>query len=1033
MRVTKRQGHTVSFDREKMTKYVETTIEGLHDAFPARIVESAVNQIYDGITSVQLNDVLALTCKTLTIEDPVYAYAGSRFILNNIYRESFGHKLAKPRFSEDYKKAFGENVKILIAEGILSPKLVETYDLAVLAEALCPNRDLKFKQLGIVTLYDAYLLKVGSRRLETPQAFYMRVAMGLCLNEAKPEEAAIAAYNLFSTFRLSPSTPTLFNSGTMRSQLSSCFLATVDDSIDGIFGNLHQMAKLSKYAGGLGNDISNVRASGSHIKGTNGESSGVVRWLKCHNAMVTAVDQGGKRAGSEVFYLEPHHIDTEDFLNVRKNTGDDRLRCHDLNTALWISDLFMKRVQEDKEWTLFCPHEAKGLHEIYGEEFERLYESYEEKAKAGTLRHKTISAKTLWKRVLVSLKETGHPWICFKDPSNARYANAHEGVVHSSNLCCVAGDQRVVTDRGLLTVKELADLGGRNVLMGRAGKVNASEMVLTIPNSPMVLVTTEAGYTHKITPDHPLWVVAKGWVEAKDLKYYDEIELQQVKGVWGIEESLEAARLAGVYCRQHKLVAIPEFVWKSTEATVKSFLAALMEGEECNLLPSIGIAQSAQILYANLGVLSKIDLTSSGVRLLLLPGRFMATRVQSVTAVPNEDAYCLMVDSNDRAWTCNGLITKNTEILLHTKPTKWDEVTMEVTDEGEIAVCNLSSVNLAGHVEQGNINFEKLDETVKTAIRLLDNVIDINYYPVPAARIANQKHRPVGLGVMGWADVCHAAKLKIDSDEATTFADELQERISYYAIEASIELAKERGAYSTYQGSTWSQGKLPIDTYADFVAKHRPKAVDRGSSALDWNSLRGKLLEHGMRNSCLMAIAPTATISYIQGCSPTIEPEFSVMFSYDRKSGSFPIISEYFVNEMKVLNLWNAEMARTILSNNGDISSIKSIPKNVRDRYCEIYKRDVYKLIDQNARRQKWIDMGQSFNIFYDGPAGKAMHEIYFYCWEQSLKCSYYLRSRASSRVEKSTVPSAPAHLEASGSSCSVEAARLGQSCESCQ
>ena len=645
--------------------------------------------------------------------------------------------------------------------------------------------------------------------MEAPQSFWMRVAMGLALNEENKEDRAIEFYNLLSEFKYTSSTPTLFNSGTTHSQLSSCYLNTFDDSIDGIFDGAWQEARKSKFAGGLGLDVTPFRSTGSHIEGTNGISSGLVPWLKIYNDLLIAVNQGGKRPGAGCAYLEPWHLDFEDFLNLRRNTGDDRLRCHDMNTASWIPDIFMRKVIAEEDWYMFNPSECPELHETFSEEFDKHYESYSKKADAGEIKtHKIMPAKDLWKKMLKVLFETSHPWNTFKDPCNIRYTNQHEGVVHSSNLC--------------------------------------------------------------------------------------------------------------------------------------------------------------------------------------------------------------------------------TEITLHTKPSRYESG--EKVEIGETAVCNLGSVNLKNHLNEDNtdLDWDKLSSTIHLAIRMLDNVIDINFYPTKEAEKSNLRHRPIGLGIMALHDVLHILNINIDSDEALEFNDKLFEFYSHQAIYASSMLAKERGSYGSYEGSLWSQNIFPIDSWKNLM-NYRGKKVSTKTEN-DFTFVRDHVKEHGMRNSNVMAIAPTATIGYINGVEQSIEPNFSVLFVYENKSGNFYITNEHFVNDMKKEGLWSPEVANLVKSADGDLSLLNGdIPQWIKDKYKTAFDRDMFKLIKCNGARQKWMDQAISFNLYNSQTSLKHLNDLYMASWEEGLKTTYYLRNRAASKVEKSTGEVTIENEESEPSACSIEAMQNGGSCESCQ
>jgi ribonucleoside-diphosphate reductase alpha chain len=779
--VKKRNGRLEKLNINKINLCAERACENLEDVSASEIVLDAHVQLYDKITTNEIDKALIMSARQKIEKEPNYTYAAARFLLASIHKEVFGESRDHDIFEEQYRLSFVKNIKKLVKSELISEKML-SFDLKKLSAAIQPDRDLKFKYLGLQTVYDRYLLHIDGRRMEAPQSFWMRVAMGLALNEEDKESAAIEFYNILSTFRLCCSTPTLFNSGTNRSQLSSCYLNTFDDSIDGIFEGLWQEARKSKFAGGLGFDVTNFRSSNSYVKGTNGKSSGLIPWLKIYNDTLIAVDQGGKRPGAGCAYIEPWHLDIEDFLDLKKNTGDERRRCHDMNTANWLPDLFIRKIRNDEDWYLFSPSDTRDLHDLYGQEFDKKYKKYCKLADEGEIEnHKVMKAKDLWKKMLRVLFETGHPWMTFKDSANMRYSNVHEGVVHSSNLC--------------------------------------------------------------------------------------------------------------------------------------------------------------------------------------------------------------------------------TEIFLHTKHSKYD--TGIKTEVGETAVCNLSSVNLKEHIKDDNtLDFELLADTIKIQMRMLDNVIDLNFYPTKEAENSNLKHRPVGAGSMGWADVFHAYKVDFSSDDAVKFSDELYEFISYHCISNSNALAKEKGTYSTYEGSLWSKDILPIDTYKNLMDYLGQKPiVHRGKKfcpELDWKTLRNNIKENGMRNSNTMAIAPTATISYIQGCSPCIEPDFS-------------------------LGIWSPALVEAIKAVDGDLSQLSDelINKDLKTRFCTAFDRDQFKLIEAAAAKQKWIDMGQSLNLFNKNTSLKYLNDLYMFARDQGLKSTYYLRNRSASKIEKSTTVETKSEPKA----CSI----LDPTCESCQ
>ncbi len=776
------------------------------------ILAETVKNLYDGVPVEELHKSAILAARALMEKDPAYSQVTARILLHTIRKEVFGKEVPQAGAAAAYIEYFPQYIAKGIAAELLNEELGK-FDLAKLAKALVADRDLQFGYIGLQTLYDRYFLHVRDVRIEMPQAFYMRVAMGLALNETDREARAIEFYNLLSTFDFMSSTPTLFNSGTQRSQLSSCYLTTVSDDLEGIYDAIKENALLAKFAGGLGNDWTPVRALGAHIKGTNGKSQGVVPFLKVVNDTAVAVNQGGKRKGAVCTYLETWHLDIEEFLELRKNTGDDRRRTHDMNTANWIPDMFMKRVMEKGTWTLFSPSDVPDLHDKFGKEFEEAYLGYEAKAANGELRlFKKIEALDLWRKMLSMLFETGHPWITFKDPCNIRSPQQHVGVVHSSNLC--------------------------------------------------------------------------------------------------------------------------------------------------------------------------------------------------------------------------------TEITLN-------------TNEDEIAVCNLGSVNMPAHMKEGKIDHVKLQKTIRTAMRMLDNVIDINYYAVEKARNANMRHRPVGLGVMGFQDCLHMMRVPYASMEAVNFADTSMEAVCYYAYLASTELAEERGRYESYEGSLWSRGILPQDSVR-LLAEQRGGYLEQDlSSSMDWTPVRERIAKFGMRNSNCVAIAPTATISNIIGVSACIEPTFQNLYVKSNLSGEFTEINAYLVRDLKARDLWDEVMIADLKYFDGSLSKIDRAPQDLRDIYATAFEVSPTWLVEAASRRQKWIDQAQSLNIYMAGASGKKLDETYKLAWLRGLKTTYYLRTIAASHMEKSTtrtgalnavsanVPDAPAAVTAEvteGAACYLRPGDPGfEECEACQ
>jgi len=774
--ITREDGTTAPLDIVRIRALVTEATQGLEEVEVDRVLNDTCRNLFDGVKEADVAQTLLMSARTLIEKEPNYGYVASRLLLSALRTEVLDFLDLKVQvntqadMAEHYSDYFKKYLRRGIELELIDPKLGE-YDLDRLAAAIDPKRDLAFTYLGIQTLYDRYFIHSDDVRFELPQAFFMRVAMGLAINEIDREERTIEFYKLLSSFDFMSSTPTLFNSGTLRPQLSSCYLTTIPDHLDGIYGALKDNALLSKFAGGLGNDWTPVRGLGSHIKGTNGKSQGVVPFLKVANDTAVAVNQGGKRKGAVCAYLETWHIDIEDFLDLRKNTGDERRRTHDMNTANWIPDLFMKRVAEDQEWTLFSPDETPDLHDLYGKAFEKAFTAYEEKAANGEIKtFRTIKAVDLWRKMLGMLFETGHPWVTFKDPCNIRYTNQHLGAVHSSNLC--------------------------------------------------------------------------------------------------------------------------------------------------------------------------------------------------------------------------------TEITLH-------------TNEAEIAVCNLGSVNLAAHVDKNGINVEKLQKTINTAMRMLDNVIDYNFYSVPQARNSNLKHRPVGLGLMGFQDALYKQKLAYSSDEAVEFADRSMEAISYYTIQASTDLAEERGRYSSFEGSLWSQGILPHDSNKKLAAERGGYFQVDDSETLDWKALRRRVKKVGMRNSNTLAIAPTATISNICGVSQSIEPIYQNMFVKSNLSGEFVVINPYMVNDLKELGLWDDVMVNDLKYYDGSLQSIDRIPEELKSIYATAFEVDPRWLIEAGSRRQKWIDQAQSLNLYMAEPSGKKLDNLYKLAWVRGLKTTYYLRSLGATQVEKTSVDGA--------------------------
>lgn len=758
---------------------IEEACAGLDDVDAGLLLELSQRNFYNGMKEQDVSTALIMAARPLIETEPNYSFVSARLLLDALREEVLTELgIAQQATHQEMVELYPQVLQAALNKGVayeLLDEQLQTFDLTKLGAALKPERDLQFNYLGLQTLYDRYFLHWRETRIELPQVFFMRVAMGLAVQEDKPNERAIEFYDLLSSFDYMCSTPTLFNSGTRRPQLSSCYLTTVPDQLDGIYDSLRDNALLSKWAGGLGNDWSNVRSLGAHIKGTNGQSQGVVPFLKVVNDTAVAVNQGGKRKGAVCAYLETWHLDIEDFLDLRKNTGDERRRTHDMNSANWIPDLFMKRVFEEGQWTLFSPNEVPDLHDLYGREFEARYEAYERMTETGEITlFKRMPAQDLWRKMLSMLFETGHPWITFKDPCNIRSPQQHVGVVHSSNLC--------------------------------------------------------------------------------------------------------------------------------------------------------------------------------------------------------------------------------TEITLN-------------TSSDEIAVCNLGAVNLVNHIHNGELDRARLQKTIRTAIRLLDNVVDINYYAVPQAKKSNLLHRPVGMGLMGFQDALYQLSIPYSSVEAVHFADQSMELISYLAIEASALLAKERGAYGSYHGSLWSQGILPMDSQQQLQQERGEQyAVLDFFMSLDWQPVRQLIDQHGMRNSNVMAIAPTATISNIVGVSQSIEPTYQNLFVKSNLSGEFTVVNPWLVKELKAIGLWDTVMVNDLKFYDGSLANIDRIPENLKALFATAFEVDPRWLVEAASRRQKWIDQAQSLNFYMSEASGTRLDNLYKTAWSRGLKTTYYLRSLGATHMEKCVEQTASDH-----------------------
>ncbi len=766
--VKKRDGSLEKFELKKVKDSVARASSGFGQEISIDLVaKEVVKNIYDGVTTEEIEKAMVMAAASLIERDSGYSFVAGRLFLQKLYKEAIGRSTKNDALGISYREAFVQGIKKGVSSGQLDKQLLE-FDLEQLAYGLRLERDQSLQFIGIQTLYERYFLKIENKRLELPQGFWMRVAMGLAINEKDRDQKALEFYELISSLRYVPSTPTLFHAGMTHAQLSSCYLTTVMDDLDHIFKSIADNARLSKWSGGLGNDWSNIRATGAWINSTNVESQGVIPFLKIANDVTVAINRSGKRRGATCAYLETWHLDIEDFLDLRRNTGDERRRTQDMDTANWIPDLFMKRVQQDELWTLFSPEEVPELHHWYGKKFEKKFVEYEEKARKGEIRkYKIVSAKQLWRKMVTRLFETGHPWMTFKDPCNIRSPQDHAGIVHSSNLC--------------------------------------------------------------------------------------------------------------------------------------------------------------------------------------------------------------------------------TEITLN-------------TSADETAVCNLGSINLEKHVLNGRLDTVLLAKTVRIAMRMLDNVVDINFYPTIEAQNSNLRHRPVGLGIMGLQDALFKLDILFDSPTTIQFCDELMEIVSYYAILSSSELAKERGAYETFKGSKWEKGIFPLDTIA-LLEEERGQKIDvNREEKLDWSPVKRHVKQFGMRNSNCMAIAPTATIANIAGCFPSIEPIYKNIYVKANMSGEFVVVNSYLVEDLKKLGLWNQEMLEQLKYHDGNAQLIAALPQQIKEKYREAFEIDSNQLIDMAAVRGKWIDQSQSLNIFLKGSSGTKISETYQYAWKKGLKTTYYLRSMAASQIEKSTL-----------------------------
>ncbi|MDA8153740.1 MAG: ribonucleoside-diphosphate reductase subunit alpha [Acidithiobacillus sp.] len=1129
------------------------------------VMKSLVKLLFDGISEDEFVQAKIMATRPLIETDPMYAYTAGFFLLEKIRAEAFcqnpsdvfigGSDYDANNYPANY---FQDYIRKGVAIERLDKRLLD-FDLDKMAEAIVPSRDLHFQYQGLQILYDRYLIHENGTRLELPQALWMRVAMGLAVNEIDREKWAIAFYNVLSTFRFVSSTPTLFNAGTTHPQLSSCYLTTVPDDLDGIFEAVKENALLSKFSGGLGNDWTPVRAMGSWIKGTNGKSQGVVPFLKVVNDTAVAVNQGGKRKGAVCAYLETWHLDIEEFLELRKNTGDDRRRTHDMNTANWIPDLFMKRVMDNAEWTLFSPNEVPDLHELYGTRFEERYAEYESMAENGQLEQfKKVPAVELWRKMLTMLFETGHPWITFKDPCNVRSPQRHAGVVHSSNLC-VAPETLVLTDKGHLPISSLVN---KTVKVWNGMMFSETTVHQTGVNQPLVEVRLDNGATLSCTSYHKFYIQNEYGIPAKevragDLKAGDKLIKSEYPviddatwpdfpyaythgffcgdGTYGngrprlslydvkkqLTPFLDIKAGTGVVDASGRLnftlpFDLPEKYTVPMHFSLKSrvqWLAGLFDADgtvtKNGNASSIQIAsiypdflESVRLMLQTVGVYSTVSLLAEQRKVSLPDGKgdsamydckpiyrlmiahngllmlnklgFMPHRLKMplTTTQRRAEHFVQVVEVKDNGRTddtyCFSEPIRHMGVFNGILTGQCTEITLNSNDD-ETAVCNLGSVNLMQHLitnpvisEHGDdletedwpydqlresmtpvnalrhINKEALFETVGTAIRMLDNVIDINFYPTRKARNANMRHRAIGLGVMGFADALQALRIPMDSEAAVTFAGVSQEVISFAAIQTSADLAVARGSYSSFQGSDWSRGILPINTVQrleiergmELLTAQQPSAIDPDL----WDAVRVRV-QHGIRNSNIMAIAPTATISNIVGVSQGIDPIYQNLYVKSNLSGEFTVVNTQMVADMEKLDLWDDVMVNDLKYFDGSLAHIDRIPSWMKRLYATAFEIDPLWLVRMTAERQKWIDQSVSLNLYMAKPSGKALDNLYKQAWLYGLKTTYYLRTMGATSAEKSTVTEGTLNAVQGGTPAPAIKACLidDPTCEACQ
>ncbi|QTR45291.1 ribonucleoside-diphosphate reductase subunit alpha [Thiothrix litoralis] len=1174
-------GDLKPLDEDRLRKIVAEAMDGLEGVSAEQVMTATMRNLYDGISEKEVATALVISTRVMIDREPNYSQAAARMLMDSLRREALSFLEGQHTEATQHEMIalYPEVLKKTIKIGVEVERLADDlgrYDLVRLGAAIKPERDLQFTYLGLQTLYDRYFLHHDGVRFELPQVFFMRVAMGLAINEVEREDRAIEFYNLLSSFDFMSSTPTLFNSGTLRPQLSSCYLTTIGDNLEGIYDAIKDNALLSKYAGGLGNDWSRVRGMGAHIKGTNGKSQGVVPFLKVANDTAVAVNQGGKRRGAVCAYLETWHIDIEDFLELRKNTGDERRRTHDMNSANWIPDLFMKRVAAEADWTLFSPDEAPDLHDLTGKAFEARYKEYEAKTECGEIKlFRKLPALQLWRKMLGMIFETGHPWITFKDPCNIRYSNKHTGVVHSSNLCteimlhttddeiavCFPAGTQVLTRDGQMPIE---DCDGREVFVPFDGKLQRQSRFLQarllVQGEKLVYeLVTKSGIVIEATEEHPFlvqmpvdhdkpktyqwkklkelqagdfiacpttepvyaelgqqdtdftaagWMLGDGWMsssygvcfgpheqEAQQFvlpiinKWHQASELgnntphgyvprpyTQPNGVvnWHsqregfiryVEQRFGFVRAKG----GAKYIGSPIKVAEPNQ--IASFLSGLFSADGCVMTDerkvkggvtvslssaSIDLLRDVQLLLKPFGIHGRIRGCEVGGREGRWQGQYEIKGAESILNFAKFIGFSLtpikhvkLVDSLQRLST-KAAFQHSAVVSIVSKGIKpvFDLALAEdhnfLANGLVVHNCNLGSVNLTAHVTDGKLDVTKLERTVTTAMRMLDNVIDYNYYSVPQARKSNLRHRPVGMGIMGFQDALYKMNLAYATTEAVEFADQSMEAVSYFAIRASSNLAAERGKYPSYNGSLWSKGILPIDSLELLGEERGEYFVVDHTQTLDWDTLRNQVKTQGMRNSNVMAIAPTATISNICGVSQSIEPTYQNLFVKSNLSGEFTVINPYLVQDLKALDMWDEVMINDLKYFDGSLQPLDRVPDALKAKYATAFEIDARWLVEAASRRQKWIDQGQSLNLYMKEPNGTKLDNLYKLAWVRGLKTTYYLRTLGATGAEKTSSDDSSAadsvagikraaNLVSVGSEAPKACSLLDPDCEACQ